>query len=315
MLFTAALMLSGILSNMSIKLRKYNRQYDAGRIGEFLVRHYQPGNRDGNFFLPAWEYALTHPLFDEKLLDTFAVWEDQGEITGAVHPECYPGEAFFELHPDFPGLKAEMLDYALKNLGGKDPAGRMSLLAFVPDFDAEFEDLVKARGFQILPELERRMTLWPIPKNFPPIRVPDGFRLQSLADENDIAKLDRCLYRGFNHGPEPQQIDYAGRKKMQSAPGYRKDLNIVAVAPDGRYAAYAGLWFEKYNKFAYVEPVCTDPDYRLRGLGKAAVMEGIRRCGELGATVAYVGNTLPIYLSIGFKHVYTLNCWKKYLDS
>jgi predicted N-acetyltransferase YhbS len=59
--------------------------------------------------------------------------------------------------------------------------------------------------------------------------------------------------------------------------------------------------------------VCTDPAYRLKGLGKAAVLEGIRRCGELGAEVAYVGSVFPIYRSIGFKKLFSCNCWIKYL--
>ena len=36
------------------------------------------------------------------------------------------------------------------------------------------------------------------------------------------------------------------------------------------------------------------------GLGRAAVLEGIRRVGEVGATVAYVGTEMPFYLSFGF---------------
>jgi predicted N-acetyltransferase YhbS len=72
------------------------------------------------------------------------------------------------------------------------------------------------------------------------------------------------------------------------------------------------MWYESVNQYAYVEPVATDPDYRRMGLGKAAVLEGIRRCGELGATVAYVGNDLLFYQSIGFKKVYTGECWVKY---
>jgi predicted N-acetyltransferase YhbS len=73
------------------------------------------------------------------------------------------------------------------------------------------------------------------------------------------------------------------------------------------------MFYEPTNRFAYVEPVATDPDYRRMGLGKAAVLEGIRRCSELGATVAYVGNDLPIYQSIGFKKGYVSECWVKYL--
>ena len=43
-------------------------------------------------------------------------------------------------------------------------------------------------------------------------------------------------------------------------------------------------------------------------------MEGIRRCGALGATDAYVGHDLDIYQVLGFKKVYNSECWSKYLD-
>ncbi len=98
---------------------------------------------------------------------------------------------------------------------------------------------------------------------------------------------------------------------MQSAPNFRKDLNIVAEAPDGNFAAYAGFWFEGTNRYAYVEPVATDSDYRRLGLGRAVVLEGIRRCAELGATIAYVGSDQPFYLSFGFKVLYTARVCKQ----
>ena len=119
------------------------------------------------------------------------------------------------------------------------------------------------------------------------------------------------LWRGFNHPGEPPAGGEAERRKMQSVPRFRKDLNIVAVAPGGQFAAYAGLWFDPTNRLAYVEPVATDPDYRRLGLGKAAVQEGLRRCAALGADSAYVGNDLPIYRSIGFTRIYTTCCWEK----
>jgi predicted N-acetyltransferase YhbS len=71
------------------------------------------------------------------------------------------------------------------------------------------------------------------------------------------------------------------------------------------------MWYEPVNRFAYVEPVATDPDYRRKGLGTAAVLEGIRRCGELGATVAFVGSGNPFYKSMGFSEIYTEFVWDK----
>jgi predicted N-acetyltransferase YhbS len=153
------------------------------------------------------------------------------------------------------------------------------------------------------------MSQFVIPDPFPPIHLPEGFQLKSLADENDLAKVDRVLWRGFDHPGEPPSGSIEGREKMQSGPHFRKDLAIVVEAPDGAFVAFGGLWFDPVNKIGYVEPVATDPDYRRRGLGTAAVMEGLRRCGELGASVAYVGTDMPFYLSMGFGKLFTLNCW------
>jgi predicted N-acetyltransferase YhbS len=300
---------------MSIKFRKYNISTDFKSVGDFLIENYRTGNRDGNFLQPAWEYMHSHPMTDEKSFEKMGIWEDSGKIVGVVHYEMLLGEAFFEIHPRYTHLKPEMLEYAEKNLYGKAPDGRQYIKAFINDFDKGFEALAKSRGYKKDDKFARPMTQLKITHPFQPISLSDGFQLKSLAEDNDLAKLDRVIWRGFNHGDEPPTIDYAGRKKMQSAPNFRKDLNIIVVAPDGNYVAYAGTWFEKKNKFAYVEPVCTDPDYRLRGLGKAAVLEGIWRCGELGAKVAYVATDRPFYQSMGFKRLFTCSCWIKYLPS
>ena len=301
---------------MSVILRKYDVSKDFKLVGDFLVENYRPDNRDGNFLQPAWEYMHSHPWLDEKSLDNIGIWEDSGRIAGVVHHEMYLGEAFFDIHPGYPHLKPEMLKHAEKYLYGKTQDGQRYLKAFINDYDKEFEALVKSSGYEKDDAHARPMSQLAITHPFRPVTsLPEGFRLKSLAEENDLAKIDRALYRGFNHGDEPPEIEFEGRKKMQSVPNFRKDLNIIIVAPDGNYVAYAGTWFEATNKFAYVEPVATDPDYRRSGLGKAAVLEGIRRCGQLGAQVAYVGSVQPFYQAMGFKRLYTCNCWIKYLST
>ena len=149
----------------------------------------------------------------------------------------------------------------------------------------------------------------------PDASLPDGFRMTSFAEDNDFSQISRIIFRGFNNGDEPPATHAEAIRKMQTAPNYRKDLNIAIVSPEGNFIAYAGTWFEPENGFAYVEPVCTDPDYRRMGLARTALFEGIRRCGEMGAVVAYVGSALPIYRSMGFKKLYTCNCWAKNLEN
>jgi ribosomal protein S18 acetylase RimI-like enzyme len=73
------------------------------------------------------------------------------------------------------------------------------------------------------------------------------------------------------------------RRKMFDTVTASLDLKVVVAAPDGCFAAICGMFYDASSRFCYVEPVATDPDYRRLGLGKAAVLEGIRRCAEQGA--------------------------------
>lgn len=282
---------------------------DFPAISDFLYSLYRPHNRDGNWFQPVWEYAYTHPWFDEEAMQRIGIWEDGGQIVGVALYELRLGEAFFQVHPDYASLKTEMLDYAEDALAGTDDEGRRILRAYVNDFDTAFAQEVQARGYALDPGWHRPMAEFVIPEPFPPIYVPEGYRLKSLADDNDLGKVDRVLWRGFNHPGDPPPDGIEDRKKMQSGPHFRHDLTIVVETPNGDFAAFGGMWFDPVNRIGYVEPVATDPDYRRKGLGTAAVLESIRRCGELGATVAYVGSDQPFYLAMGFRVVHTHHCW------
>ena len=299
---------------MSANRRSYQDQADFDGISDFLTRHYRPGNRDGNWFQPVWEYAYTHPWFDASSLDRIGIWEVGGQIVGVATYEIRLGEAFFHTHPDHGHLKPEMLVYAEEKLAGINDDGERYLKAHANDFDAPFEEVVRRRGYRQEPRSHRPTCQFTIPSPFPPIRLPRGFRVKSVAEDNDLRRIDRVLHRGFNHPGEPPADGIEGRKMMQSGPHFRPDLNVVVEAPTGDFVSFGGMWYDAVNRFGYVEPVATDPDYRRRGLGSAAVLDSIRRCGEQGATVAYVGSDLPFYLSIGFRRLFTQNCWLKGFD-
>lgn len=298
---------------MTVKHRQYQSSADFHAVGAFLIAHYQPDNRDGNWFQPTWEYMHSHPSLDESSLGKIRIWEDGGRIVAVAHYESSLGEAFFEVHPDYAYLKPEMLIYAEAELCGTTAEGQAYLQVYVNDFDTEFEAHVRARGYAQKPGWSRPTSRFIIPNPFPPIPLPEGYRLKSLADDNDLRKIHRVLWRGFDHDGEPPEDGIAERRKMQSGPNFRHDLTIVVEAPDGNFASFCGMWHDRTNHIAYVEPVATDPDYRRMGLGKAAVWEGIRRCGAEGATVAYVGSDQEFYKAIGFTTLYSSNCWMRFL--
>ena len=300
---------------MPITFRNYQSPGDFQRISAFLINHHQTGNRDGNWLEPAWEYMHFHPMLEQQYLDRIGIWEDQGTIVAVTHIEWCLGEAFFQIRPGYEYLQTAMLDYAEQALVSPEDDGNGNRLnVFVNDIDKSFSDLVKACGYQHDPDQDRPVGMMVIPDPFPEITLPPGFHLVSLAEEPDWGKVHRVMWRGFNHAGEPNMSpqELEDRRKMFDTATARRDLKIAVAAPNGDFAAFCGMFYQPERKFGYVEPVATDPDYRRMGLGKAAVLEGIRRCAQLGATHAYVGSDQPFYLSFGFEVIYTSQCWQKH---
>ena len=126
-----------------------------------------------------------------------------------------------------------------------------------------------------------------------------------------MIRINRVLWRGFNHEGPPPEKHVAGRADVEKAPLYRRDLVVMVEAPGGDLVSYCGIWYEAANRVAYVEPVATDPDYRRRGLGRAAVLEAIRRAKALGATRAIVISGQPFYRALGFDRVFAYYPWTK----
>ncbi len=300
---------------MTITFRNYQAPEDYQRISAFLINHHQTGNHDGNWLEPTWEYMHYHPMLEPQYLDRIGIWEDQGTIVAVTHIEWRLGEAFFQFRPGYEYLQAEMLDYAEQALVSTEDDGNGNRLhVFVNDIDKSFSDLVKARSYQHDPDEDRPTAMMVIPQPFPKISLPPGFRLVSLAEEPDWGKVHRVMWRGFNHAGEPNMSpqELEDRRKMFDTATARRDLKIAVAAPNGEFVAFCGMFYQPEGRFGYVEPVATDPDYRRMGLGKAAVLEGIHRCAQLGATHAYVGSNQPFYLSFGFEVIYTSQCWQKH---
>ncbi len=294
-----------------------NPTKDYQKISEFLIKHYLPGNADGNWLEPTWEYAIFHPALDSDHMGQWRIWEVNTDIVAFAHYEWRLGEGFFEFAPEFRYLREEMLDYAEKHLlGFSDKEGKKFIFAYVNDYDDPLLDLLTKRGYQRKSDENRPLYRFEIPEHFPEIILPDDFRLTSLAEDCDWEKVHRVMWRGFNHPGEPPdgEGELLSRQKMFDTPKARRDLKIAVKAPNGNFVAFCGMFYDDNNQFAYVEPVATDPDYRRLGLGKAAVLEGIRRCAELGAKEAFVGSDQLFYQAIGFNKVFISECWVKYFD-
>lgn len=293
-------------------IRPYDHATDYARVDRFLVEIFEPGEVFANWLQPRWEYMHYHPNIKELPLDKIGIAEEGGRLIGVVNFEHSLAFNYFQVRPGCDHAKPAMLDYLEANLGGRSRTLDRSLLGlFVNDFDTELTDLVQGRGFRPEPGLDEDHSRFLLDSPIPEPHIPAGFRLQSLADENDLSRVNDVLWRGFDHEGPPPDEEIPGRFESQQAPTFRRDLTIVAVAPDGEYVSYAGMWHVPENRVAYVEPVATDPRYRRMGLGGAAVLETLRRVAAEDAEVAWVGSSQEFYKAIGFTTMFTGRLWVK----
>ncbi len=129
----------------------------------------------------------------------------------------------------------------------------------------------------------------------------------------------RVLWKGFNHELDGEgELKYSSKeeqlvKEEMIRPNVDLKLKITVVSPDGDFVSYCGMWYDPKAGYAVIEPVATDPRYRKMGLGRAAVLEGIKRVGELGAKFVVVGSSQQFYYSIGLRPFKTSTIWRKNL--
>ena len=101
-------------------------------------------------------------------------------------------------------------------------------------------------------------------------------------------------------------------------PSFRQHLDLVAVAPDGDFAAYVGIPFDHVNRRGIFEPVCTHPNHRQKGLAKALMQEALLRLERMDAVDVTVetGDAIPanaLYNSMGFTRTEKGCHWRKLL--
>ena len=77
--------------------------------------------------------------------------------------------------------------------------------------------------------------------------------------------------------------------RLRETPIYDETLDIVAEGADGRLLSYCTTWFDAANRIGHFEPVGTRPAFAGQGLGRAVVLEGLRRLRERGAHTALIG--------------------------
>lgn len=291
---------------------------DFWRVRDFLVATYSCTPLGFNWDVRRWDGSRFHHTADDwaaRCAGRVQLWETaNGKLVGVVNPEG-EGDAHLQMHPDFRAIEVAMVAWAEEHLAALNSAGRRHLEIFVYDYDTQRQQLLAQRGYSQMNYGGAIRRLRVAAHQEAPTALAAGYTLRTtepadLADCQRIADLLNAAFnRDFHTAIEFQNF-------TQQAPCFRPDLDLVAVAPDGAFAAYVGIAYDERNRHAVFEPVCTHPDHRRHGLARGLMAEGLQRLKALGAVDVSVdtGDMIPanrLYDSIGFTEVYLGHVWRK----
>ena len=287
----------------TITHRQYRILVDHMDVYAFMLEIYEKDWRNG-VPAPFLEYALSSSWMDKLYTHRFRIWEDGDRIVALCFYENPVTDVYFSLRPGYEVLADEMVAYASTDMPNMDGARRLVLFG---GQDALME-AAKAQGYQ---KLHSRMDLiYPFDKElcYP---LPDGFRFVPQ-DEISVEKVSECCYKGFDHEEEdgPWDGDAEHNYHLLQSPHYTPEYPVAIENDKGEYVCWAGMWWTPENTLAYMEPLCTVPEYRHKGLAAAALSEMYRRMKPLGAT-HMTGGGDPFYEKIGYRPMIEWTYWKK----
>jgi mycothiol synthase len=287
---------------MKPNCRNYQTEDDFWRMRALLRQVLLLNNgRQRSWHVARLDYARWHVCLNcakVGLEDVATLWEADGQLVAFVMPDGGPGEAHLCVHPGLRtrALEAEMLDVAEERLATIGPDGRYKLTVWAPEQDVMRRELLEQSGYAQSGPPEQQW-LRSLDAPIPAAEPAAGYTIRSLGDGLEL--LERCYASGlgFHNGDIKVAVenrdDPTWYRNIQTAPLYRRDLDLVAVEGDGAIAAFCTVWFDDVTRSAYFEPVATVPAHQRRGLGKAVMSEGLRRLWRMGAVSASVSGGSP----------------------
>jgi ribosomal protein S18 acetylase RimI-like enzyme len=143
--------------------------------------------------------------------------------------------------------------------------------------------------------------------------APSPIPMRGVATGDLAARV--AVHRSAFHPSRVTETSYAA---VMASPLYRPDLDVVAVAPDGSFAAYTRGWLDPVTASVELEPVGAHMDHRGRGFARAACAEVLRRAARGGAREAVVWSVVGnepaarLYRSLGFRPVSRDHPWRRW---
>ena len=289
---------------MTIRTKQFQLLTDAELAWELMTDVFTPDECNGPA-APFFEYALTSSWQDKTYLRLDRFWLDGDKPVGFLFYEDDPNRLHFVLRPGYEALAGEMIDYGARAF----PAFGEPRELVLNQGQKALIEAAEARGYKVVDREEYKVFDCRTGKLDHPL--PTGYRFVD-PDRVDPLKTARCMWEGFNEGRGPftgWEIPGTGPHELyqsvlgaSSAPSPHATYERTVVIADeaGDYVCFAGMWWVEKNKLAYLEPLCTVPEHRHKGLAAAALSQHDRLLRPLGARIM-TGGVSDFYRRISYR--------------
>ena len=265
------------------------------------------------------QLRLSDPSVNFK--ESLRVWEDNGQLVGFafLHLNCsefiFESETFCDKRSE---VEAQAVEWALRQAEKiAAEGGRYTIFyANVPEFAVERMSLLENYGFT-RDEKYRIYLDYPLNAEIPAAEFPPGFTAGYLKSASEVQDYIAAYHNAFLFDKMTEQW----RRNLLGMPDYIPELDLVAAAPNGEFAAFCLCWLEQEGsdysgiKKGYIQTVGTQQKFQNKGIGKVLFLTALQRLQTLGAQIA-VGDTegdnafaLRLYESAGVRRCHKIHCY------
>lgn len=303
---------------MNIRTKQFQLLTDADLAWDFLVDIYDREKGSG-VAAPFFEHALQSSWMDLSYAYLDRFWLDGDRVVAFVFYENPVTDVFFSVRRGYECLADELVDYAASSM--PNFGGRQQLVLF--NGQEYLMEAAARRGFRKAFEYEDRVFDFANELNHP---LPAGYHFVEPC-RVDAYKLAKLCWYGFDHGDnapfdgwdqQDASYDWTPAKSykgvvgpmLSPSPHATPEYNLVIADDSEEYVCFSGMWWVPENKLAYMEPLCTAPAHRRKGLAAAALTRHYHRMKALGAT-HMTGGGDPFYEKIGYGKGIHWTYWQK----
>jgi len=273
-------------------MRPYRDENDFWRIRNFLREVYLLNDgidQDSHVALLdhwRWHYILT--CQETGPVDQVTtLWEtESGQLAAVLHPVCHD-EVRLHVHPEMRtiALDEQMIAFAEQQHADRYQADKRILYIQVSAGDIQRQEILVRRGYT---QRATRFIYWQrdLEAAIPEVKEVPGYEIRPMGDLDEHPARSWASWRAF-HADEPVENydgDYSWYRNMQSAPLYRRDLDLVAATPGGEIGAFATISYDDATRSAVIVLEGTAAGHRQRGLERALTIAGMQRLRSLGCT-------------------------------